>query len=94
MAEGHSGVDLGVLNNIQFMEPTLVASVGASGGFDADGRPSTYSRALGMIEEGRIQVASFITHRYGSLDSVRGAFAEHRDEDYVKGVVMVGNDER
>jgi len=92
---GHSGVDLGVLNNIQFLEPTLVAAVGASGGYDADGRPATYRRALELIEEGTIQVAPFITHRYNSLDSVPGAFAgEHREPDYVKGVVMLTDEPR
>jgi L-iditol 2-dehydrogenase len=92
---GHSGVDLGVLNNIQFLEPTLVAPVGASGGHDDDGRPSTYRRALELIEEGTIRVAPFITHRYNSLDSVPDAFAgQHREPDYVKGVVMLGEDRR
>ena len=85
---GQSGVDLGVMNNIQFMEPTLVSPVGASGGFEPDGRPSTYRRALGLIEEGRIRVAPFITHRYESLESAYDVFAgEHRAPDYVKGVV-------
>src|SRR5581483_2041836 len=31
---GHHGVDLGVLNNVQFMEPTFISPVGASGGLD------------------------------------------------------------
>ncbi|HXD53041.1 MAG TPA: alcohol dehydrogenase catalytic domain-containing protein, partial [Burkholderiales bacterium] len=39
---GLGGVDFSLMNNIMFMEPRLVASVGASGGFDTDGRPSTY----------------------------------------------------
>ncbi|HTD88323.1 MAG TPA: alcohol dehydrogenase catalytic domain-containing protein, partial [Candidatus Binatia bacterium] len=41
---GHAGVDLSVLNNLMFREPTLVTPVGASGGFEADGRPSAYLR--------------------------------------------------
>ncbi|HKP86425.1 MAG TPA: alcohol dehydrogenase catalytic domain-containing protein [Blastocatellia bacterium] len=87
---GLGGVDLRVMNNIMFMEPRLVASVGASGGFDADGRPSTYRRALNLIETGRIDVGSFITNRYASLDSVPDAFAgAHADPDYVKGVVTL-----
>ena len=36
---GHAGVDLSVLNNVQFLEPTLVSPVGASGGFLDDGGP-------------------------------------------------------
>lgn len=85
---GHAGVDLSVLNGVQFLEPTLVSPVGASGGFEADGRPTTYVRALRLIESGRIDVASLITHRYPSLDAVPAAFAgDHRRPDYVKGVV-------
>lgn len=85
---GHAGVDLSVLNNVQFLEPTLVSPVGASGGFEPDGRPTTYRRALGLIETGRIDVESFVTHRYRSLDDVPAAFAgAHHAPDYVKGIV-------
>jgi L-iditol 2-dehydrogenase len=85
---GHAGVDLSIMNNVMFLEPTLVASVGASGGFDAEGRPAVYRRALGLIEEGRVEVEPFITHRYTSLERVPDAFAgEHHAPDYVKGVV-------
>jgi L-iditol 2-dehydrogenase len=88
---GHSGVDLGVMNNVQFLEPTLVSPVGASGGFERDGRPSTYRRALGLIEDGLIRVAPFISHRYGSLESASEVFAgDYRAADYVKGVVKLG----
>lgn len=87
---GHSGTDLGVLNDVQFMEPTLISPAGASGGFESDGRPSTYLRALRLIETGRINVESLITHRYLSLDAVPDAFAgEHHAPDYVKGVVTL-----
>jgi L-iditol 2-dehydrogenase len=85
---GHAGVDLSVLNNVQFLEPTMVSPVGASGGFEPDGRPTTYRRALGLIETGRIDVESFVTHRYRSLDEVPGAFTgAHHADDYVKGIV-------
>jgi threonine dehydrogenase-like Zn-dependent dehydrogenase len=87
---GHRGVDLGVLNNVQFLEPTLVAAVGASGGFRVDGRPRTYARALEWIEGGKIDVARFITHRYDSLSKVPRAFERDRFEpDYIKGVVVL-----
>jgi threonine dehydrogenase-like Zn-dependent dehydrogenase len=87
---GHSGVDLGVMNHLQFLEPTLVSPAGASGGHSEDGRPITYRRALDMIENGSIDVASLVTHRYPSLESVPEAFAgDHRRPDYVKGVVVV-----
>lgn len=87
---GHVGVDLSVLNNLQFLEPTLLSPVGASGGFEPDGRPSTYRRALGLLETRRVQVDSFITHRYRSLDEVPAAFTgAHHSPDYVKGVVLL-----
>src|SRR5207247_1354113 len=44
---GHrAGNDLNLLDPIAFVEPTLVFSIGASGGFDPDGRPTIYRRAL------------------------------------------------
>jgi L-iditol 2-dehydrogenase len=88
---GHGGVDLSVLNSVQFPEPTLVTTTGASGGFDADGRPSTYRRALRWIEEGRVKVAPLVTHRYRSLDDVPRALTEdYHAADFVKGVVTLG----
>jgi L-iditol 2-dehydrogenase len=87
---GHAGVDLSVLNALQFLEPTLLSPVGASGGHVADGRPSTYVRALRLIEQGQVDVAAMITHRYTSLDAVARVFAgEYRAPDYVKGVVTL-----
>jgi threonine dehydrogenase-like Zn-dependent dehydrogenase len=84
---GHAGVDLSVLSPLQFLEPTLLTPVGASGGHEADGRPSTYVRALQLIERGQVDVASLITHRYPSLEAASRAFAgEHAAPDYVKGV--------
>ena len=89
-AHGHAGVDLSVLNGVQFLEPTMLSPCGASGGFEPDGRPTTYVRALRLIEEGRIDVGSLVTHRYHSLDAVPNAFAgDHRMPDYVKGVVVL-----
>jgi L-iditol 2-dehydrogenase len=87
---GHSGVELGVLNHVQFLEPTFVAPAGASGGHDAAGRPLTYARSLAMVERGDVDVASLVTHRYPSLDAVPAAFSgDHRRPDYVKGVVIL-----
>ncbi len=86
---GHHGVDLGVMNNIQFVEPTLIAPTGASGGFDSDGRPSTYRRSLELIASGKINVSKFITHRYHSLADVPAGFAQdHFGADYIKGVAV------
>ncbi len=87
---GHAGVDLSVLNNLMFREPTLVTPVGASGGFEADGRPSAYLRALDLIEKGRIDVAPLITHRYTALESVQNALAKDiHSPGYIKGVVAL-----
>jgi L-iditol 2-dehydrogenase len=89
-AHGQSGVDIGVLNNIQFREPTLVAPVGASGGFDTDGRPTVYRRALQLLEEGTIRVDDIVTHRYARLEDMPAAFAgeDRRTPGYVKGVLI------
>jgi threonine dehydrogenase-like Zn-dependent dehydrogenase len=87
---GHSGVDLSVLNNLMFREPVLITPVGASGGFEADGRPSVYARSLSLIEEKQIDVSRLITHRYSSLESVEGALTrDMKEPDYVKGVVVL-----
>ncbi len=85
---GHAGTDLSVLSGILFKEPVLVSSVGASGGFDEDGRPSVYTRALKLIEEGQIDIASLITHRYPSFADVEKALSiDIHAADYIKGVV-------
>jgi threonine dehydrogenase-like Zn-dependent dehydrogenase len=85
---GHTGVSLGVMNHIQFLEPTLISPAGASGGFEPDGRPSTYVRALRLIESGSVEVAALITHRYPSLESIRSMFErDYHHPDYVKGVL-------
>jgi L-iditol 2-dehydrogenase len=87
---GHAGKDLSVLNGVFFKEPVLVSSVGASGGFEVDGRPTAYTRALRLIEQKEIDVKSFITHRYNSLGEVENALANDMNEEgYVKGVVVV-----
>ena len=87
---GHAGTDLSVLNNILFREPVLVSSVGASGGFEADGRPSVYARALALIEQEQINVSALITHEYSSLDHVQSALStDMYANDYVKGVVVL-----
>jgi L-iditol 2-dehydrogenase len=87
---GHAGVDLSVLNNLMFREPVLITPVGASGGFESDGRSSIYTRALHLIEEKKIEVASLITHTYSALESVANALVNdmHKPE-YVKGVVRL-----
>ena len=87
---GHAGVDLSVLNNLMFREPILITPVGASGGFDQDGRPSVYRRSLNLIEQRQIEVTSLITHRYTSLDAVQDALIKDiYAPGYIKGVVSL-----
>jgi threonine dehydrogenase-like Zn-dependent dehydrogenase len=87
---GHAGIDLSVLNSVMFKEPALIAPVGASGGFETDGKPSVYTRALRLIENREMEVAPFITHRFASLDDVQGALsAGMHYPDYVKGAVVL-----
>lgn len=86
---GHHGVDLGVMNNIQFIEATLVAPTGASGGFDADRRPTIYRRSLEMLSQGKVNVSKLITHRYNALNEVPQGFSADRFENnYIKGVAV------
>lgn len=88
-AHGQTDVELSVINHLQFREPTLVATAGGSGGFDSDGRPAVYRRALALVEDGTIEVSRFITHRYCSLDQVPEAFGgpDRRSPDYIKAVL-------
>ena len=87
---GHAGVELSALNSVMFKEPALITPVGASGGFEQDGRPSVYTRALRLLENREIEVAEFLTHRYDSLDAVQGALSKDMlAAGYVKGVVVL-----
>jgi L-iditol 2-dehydrogenase len=87
---GHKGHDFSILDPILFLEPTLVASVGASGGFDADGRPTTYRRALELVSSGKVKVAPFVTHRYDGLEKIHQAFEQDfQREDYIKAVLSL-----
>ena len=87
---GHTGTDLSVLSSILFKEPVLLSSVGASGGFEKDGRPAIYTRALNLIEQTRIDIAPLITHRYSSFGDVEKALSSDiYAEGYVKGVVVL-----
>ncbi|PWT87924.1 MAG: hypothetical protein C5B55_13965 [Blastocatellia bacterium] len=87
---GHSGTDLSVLNGVFFKEPMLVAPVGASGGFEHDGRPTVYSRALRLLEQQHVRVKTFITHEYKTFADVENALANDMNRNgYVKGVVVL-----
>lgn len=85
---GHGGASLEALNPVQWREAVLVTSVGASGGFEADGRPSVYRRALALLERRAIQVEALVTHTYRGLGEVARAFGPDPTlPEYVKGVV-------
>lgn len=88
---GHGDAPLASLTGLQWREAVLVTSVGASGGFDADGRPSVYRAALRLLERGTVRVEALVTHRYRGLAAVPDAFAgAHSEPDYVKGVALFG----
>jgi L-iditol 2-dehydrogenase len=87
---GHTGTDLSVLSSILFKEPVLVSSVGASGGFEKDGRPVVYTRALSLIEQNRIDIAPLITHRYTTFADVEQALStDIHSTEYIKGVIVL-----
>ena len=85
---GHKGRDIGLICLLLYLEPTLVATIGASGGFETDGRPKTFRRALELVSSGSVQVQPFITHRNDALEEIHRAF-EHdfQQIDYIKGVL-------
>jgi L-iditol 2-dehydrogenase len=87
---GHQGSDISLLGNVLFLEPTMVAAVGASGGFDPDGRPATYRRARELVNSRTIQMSPLVTHRYRSLEEVPRAFqSDFQREDYIKGILAL-----
>lgn len=89
---GHFGVDLGVMNSVQFLEPTIICPGGASGALDANGKPVTFAQALELLTSGLIDVSRFITHPYTSLETVPQAFTQDRfDKSYIKGVAVFDN---
>lgn len=87
---GHRGRDIGLLCDLLFIEPALVVAVGASGGFDPDGRSATYRRSRDLMSSGKIQALPFVTHRYRSLNEIHRAFeGDFQREDYIKGVLVM-----
>ncbi len=85
---GHGDAPLALLNGLQWREANLVTSVGASGGFDAEGRPRIYREAHTLLAHGSVRVEALLTHRERGLAGVPRAFAGvHRERGYVKGIV-------
>ncbi len=93
-AHGHGGASLEAMNAVQFRVPTLLCPVGASGGFDEDGRPSIYRKSLHLIEDGSIDVGSLVTHVGAGLDSVANSFdVSYGSPGYIKTVTLVRDPE-
>jgi L-iditol 2-dehydrogenase len=86
---GHAGKDIGCLTQFQATETTLVTTAGASGGFDADGTPTTYRQAMEYLRDGKIGAEPLLTHRYTSLSDMPHAFSHDvEQEDFIKGVLV------
>ncbi len=86
---GHHGLDLGAMNSVQFLEPTILSPCGASGAIDENGRPIIHTQALDLLSGGLINVSRLITHQYSSLASISKAFTQDRfAKDYIKGVAV------
>jgi L-iditol 2-dehydrogenase len=86
---GHGGASLELLNPVKWRELGLVLTVGASGGFDADGRPSVYRRALALLERGTVDVRPLVTHLHHGLAEIPRAFTAERGPGHVKDVVVL-----
>lgn len=87
--QGHQG-NLGVLSNVLFLEPHFVTAIGASGGFDANGKPAIYRRSLDLIISGKVKALPLVTHKYGSLEEIHQAFEQDFERpDYIKGVLAM-----
>ena len=79
----------GTLDELQWRGATLVATSGASGPIEADGRPAIYRQALEAIEDGRVNVQDLITHRYGALEELDRALGiDPSESTYLKGVLV------
>lgn len=85
---GHEGVDMSLLNYLQFIEPTLLSPVGASGKFDRDGRSLTYRNSVLYLADRKVKVDDIITHTC-SLETLQDAFAvDYRKPDFIKAVML------
>jgi threonine dehydrogenase-like Zn-dependent dehydrogenase len=76
------------LDQLQWRGASLVATCGASGPLDTNGRPALYAEALRAIEMGNIDVAPLITNRYMNFESLPTALGEDpAASGYLKGVL-------
>lgn len=88
---GHQGADMTLLNNLQALEPTLVSPVGASGGFDSDGRSLTYRRSMRHLAGKQVQVKAIVTDSY-DLDTLPRVFEhDYARPEFIKAVLLLGS---
>ncbi|MFN3244514.1 MAG: zinc-binding dehydrogenase [Planctomycetota bacterium] len=88
---GHGTAPLEHLTLLQWKEAVLITTVGASGGFDDDGKPTIYRQGLELLERGDVRVRDLVTHRYAGLENVPDAFTgDSATEGYIKGVATFG----
>ncbi len=86
---GHADLAPGCLTPFQAMEMNLVTSGGASGGFDADGTPTTYRRSLECVRDGKVNLECLTTHRYHSLADLPQVFShDSLRDDFIKGALV------
>ena len=86
---GHGGLSDGCLTPFQTAELYLITAAGASGGFDTDGAPIAYRKALEHIGAKRIDVASLVSHRYADFPELQSAFTtDRKNADYIKGALV------
>ncbi len=81
----------GTLDALQWRGAHLIATSGASGPLDEEGRPSLYRESLRHITEGTIRVDELVTHRYRGLEELDRALGVDPGTDgYLKGVLHRG----
>lgn len=79
----------GTLDALQWRGAHLIATSGASGGLDPDGRPELYRECLDHLQAGRIRVDDLVTHRYRGLEDLdRALDHDPRVPGYLKGVLL------
>jgi threonine dehydrogenase-like Zn-dependent dehydrogenase len=84
---GHAGRNIGCIVPLQFMEINIVTTCGASGGFDEDGTPIVYRRAMEYLRDGLIDAESLLSHHYAELSDLQQAFTvDSLGENFIKGV--------
>lgn len=78
----------GTLDALQWRGAHLIASSGASGAIDEDGRPTLYRESLRHITEGTIRMDDLVTHHYRGLEDLDRALGVDPGTDgYLKGVL-------